>query len=147
MFESPLRIEATGPFRTNDGKLPSVDLELKIGTDGGGQTVTTGFLSTGDRAFVKFQDVYYEQPPSEVRRRTGPSHEGKAGAARCARWGSTRAAGSARRGRGGGGDGRCEDAHVSGTLDVEGLLRDLNRFVRKSGSAMGGPPAGRRPSR
>ena len=57
-----MRITATGPFRTNEGKLPSADIELKIGTDGGGQTITTGFLSTGDRAFVKFQDVYYEQP-------------------------------------------------------------------------------------
>ena len=61
-LDRPVRITATGPFRTNDGKLPSVDVELKVGTDGGGQTITTGFLSTGDRAFVKFQDVYYEQP-------------------------------------------------------------------------------------
>ena len=58
VFDRPLRIQAAGPFRTNRGKLPSVDLEVEIGTDGGGQTVTTGILSTGDRAFVKFQDVY-----------------------------------------------------------------------------------------
>ena len=38
-----------------------------MGTDGGGQTVQTGFLSTGDRAFVKFEDVYYEQPAAQVR--------------------------------------------------------------------------------
>ena len=57
-LDKPVRITATGPFKTNDGKLPSADIELKIGTDGGGQTVTTGFLSTGDRAFVKFQEIY-----------------------------------------------------------------------------------------
>ena len=62
-----MRIQASGPFRTNEGKLPSVDLELRVGTDGGGQTVQTGFLSTGDRAFVKFEDVYYEQPAAQVR--------------------------------------------------------------------------------
>ena len=38
-----------------------------MGTEGGGQTVQTGFLSTGDRAFVKFEDVYYEQPAAQVR--------------------------------------------------------------------------------
>jgi hypothetical protein len=68
VFDRPLRIQAAGPFRMNDGRLPAVDLEVEIGSDGGGQTVTTGFLSTGDRAFVKFQDVYYEEPASEVRR-------------------------------------------------------------------------------
>ena len=36
--------------------------------DGAGQTIQTGFLSTGDRAFVKFEDVFYEQPAAEVRR-------------------------------------------------------------------------------
>ena len=65
--DHPVRIRATGPFSGNDGKLPSVDLELEIGNDGG-QTIQTGFLSTGDRAFVKFQDVYYEQPASAVRK-------------------------------------------------------------------------------
>ena len=65
-LEKPVRLSASGPFRTNEGKLPSTDIELKVGTDGGGQTITTGFLSTGDRAFVKFQDVFYEQPASEV---------------------------------------------------------------------------------
>ena len=34
----PLRIEASGPFRTNEDKLPAVDLDLRIGSDGGGQT-------------------------------------------------------------------------------------------------------------
>ena len=57
-LDKPVRISATGPFRSNEGKLPSADIELKVGNDGGGQTITTGFLSTGDRAFVKFQDVY-----------------------------------------------------------------------------------------
>jgi nucleoside phosphorylase len=65
-LDKPVRITAAGPFRTNEGKLPSVDIDLKVGTDGGGQTVTTGFLTTGDRAFVKFQDIYYEQPKSQV---------------------------------------------------------------------------------
>ena len=67
LIKDPIKIEAEGPFRTNAGKLPSADIELRIGTGGGGQTITSGVLTTGDRVFLKFQDVYYEQPPAQVR--------------------------------------------------------------------------------
>ena len=67
MLDEPIRIEAEGPFHTNEGKLPAADIELRVGADGGGQTVTSGVLTIGDRAFLKFQDVYYEQPQSAVR--------------------------------------------------------------------------------
>ena len=94
-LDQPVRIQASGPFRTNSGKLPSADLELKVGTDGGGQTVQTGFLSTGDRAFVKFEDVYYEQPAAQVRAANASIR--KAGSqARCARSAWTPAAGCPR---------------------------------------------------
>ena len=138
-LDRPVRISATGPFRTNDKKLPSVDIELKIGTDGGGQTVTTGFLSTGDRAFVKFQDIYYEQPPSEVAKanRSIAQNNGKRGSLRALgldprSWlaeakdeGEEEIAG-------------VETRHVSGRLEVEAVMRNLNEFVRKSGDALGG---------
>ena len=139
VFDRPLRIQAAGPFRTNEGKLPSADLEVEIGSDGGGQTVTTGFLSTGDRAFVKFQDVYYEEPASEVRRanRTFARNQRRNSSLRALgldprSWmllaedkGDEEVAG-------------VETRHLSGMLDVETLLSDLNRFVRRSGSAIGG---------
>jgi hypothetical protein len=138
-LERPLRISAAGPFRTNDGKLPSVDVELKIGSDGGGQTITTGFLSTGDRAFVKFQDVYYEQPESEVAKANQSIEEnsGKRGSleslgldprswlAEAKDEGEEEVAG-------------VNTRHVSGKLDVEAVMRNLNRFVRRSGEALGG---------
>ena len=138
-LEKPLRITATGPFRSNDNKIPSVDIELKIGNDGGGQTITTGFLSTGDRAFVKFQDVYYEQPASQVAKanRSISQNEGKRGSLRGLgldprSWlaeakdkGEEKVAG-------------VKTRHVSGTLDVEAVMRNLNEFVRRSGTAFGG---------
>jgi hypothetical protein len=145
VFERPLRIQAAGPFRINAGKIPSADLEVEIGTDGGGQTVTTGFLSTGDRAFVKFQDVYYEQPAAEVRRanRTFARNQ--------RRHSSLRALGLDPRSwmllaenKGEEDVAGVETRHVSGTLDVQTLLSDLNRFVRRSGSAIGGA-TGQRP--
>jgi hypothetical protein len=132
-FERPVRIEATGPFRTNKGKLPSADLELRIGTDGGGQTVTTGFLSTGDRAFLEFEDVYYEQSRAAVRRANRAIADGKR------RQGSLRSLGLNPRSwlLAAEDEGDEEVAgvtthHLSGTLDVEALMRDMNRFVRRS---------------
>lgn len=138
-LEKPIRIEAGGPFRTNKGKLPSADLELKLGAGGGGQTVQTGFLSTGDRAFVKFEDVYYEQPKSEVKRANDSirKNQGKRSSLGSLgldprKWlleakdeGEEKVAG-------------VNTRHVSGKLDVTRLVQDLNTFLRKSSSAIGG---------
>ena len=136
---TPVRIEAGGPFRTNEGKLPSADIELRLGAEGAGQTIQTGFLSTGDRAFVKFQDVFYEQPPSEVRRAN------RALARNERRRGSLGALGIDPRSwlaratdEGEEEIGGVQTRHVAGTLDVEAVMRNLNEFVRRSGSAIGG---------
>ncbi len=138
-LDKPVRISASGPFRTNDRKLPSVDIDLKIGTDGGGQTVTTGFLSTGDRAFVKFQDIYYEQPAAQVAKANRAIAENKD------KRGSLRALGldprswlSEAKDEGDEEIAGVETHHVSGKLDVEAVMRNLNAFVRKSGSTLGG---------
>ena len=137
-LDRPLRIEATGPFRANPGRLPSSDLELRIGAEGGGQTVTTGFLSTGDRAFLKFQDVYYEQSGAAVRRANASIRKARGS-------GSLRSLGLNPRGwliaavdKGEEEVGGVTTRHVSGRLDVEALMRDLNRFARRSGPAVEG---------
>jgi hypothetical protein len=134
----PLRIEASGPFRSNKGKLPSADIELKIG--GGGQTVQTGFLSTGDRAFVKFQDVYYEQPRSQVDR-ANRSIASRGGG----RQSSLKALGLHPRSwlqdaheEGDENVAGADTTHVSGKLDVSSVVQDFNDFVRRSGGAIGG---------
>ena len=135
----PVRIEATGPFRTNASRLPSVDIDLRVTTEGSGQAIQTGFLSTGDRTFVKFQDVFYEQPPGEVARanRTIARNDKKRGSLRALGINPRAWLGRATD------EGEAEVAgvktrHVSGTLEVEAVMRNLNRFVRRSGSAIGG---------
>ena len=135
----PVRIEATGPFQTNSGRLPSVDIELRVGSEGAGQTIQTGFLSTGDRAFVKFEDVFYEQPAAEVRRANREI------ARTSKRRGSLRALGINPRSwlarateEGEEEIGGVATRHVSGTLAVDAVMRNLNRFVRRSGAAIGG---------
>jgi hypothetical protein len=141
VLEEPVRIEAEGPFRGNEGKLPSADIELRIGTDGGGQTITSGVLTTGDRAFLRFQDVYYEQPAARVReaneaiRRNGDGGadrplselglDPRSWLAEAEQEDDAEVAG-------------VETRHVSGTLDVEGVMRNLNVFVARSATALGG---------
>jgi hypothetical protein len=136
LLADPIKLEAEGPFRTNPGTLPSADIELRVGS-GGGQTISSGVLSTGDRVFVKFQDVYYEQPRAQVRKTNesfGRGNEGRSlrqlgldprtWIADAKDKGDTRAAGA-------------DTRHVSGTLDIEQLMRNVNRFVGKSASALG----------
>ncbi|MGH2742886.1 MAG: hypothetical protein ACRDLY_16670 [Thermoleophilaceae bacterium] len=140
VLNEPIRIEAEGPFRSNEDKLPSADIELRIGSDGGGQTITSGVLTTGDRAFVRFQDVYYEQPAARVRQANEAIRRNSEGGndrplselgldprswlAEAKQEGDAEVAG-------------VETRHVSGTLDVESLMRNLNEFVTRSGSALG----------
>jgi hypothetical protein len=135
----PARIEASGPFRSNEGRLPSMDIEIRVGAEGAGQTIETGFLSTGDRAFVKFQDVFYEQPRAEVRRAN------RAIARNQRKRGSLRALGINPRSWLGRATDEGEEEvagvqtrHVAGTLDVAAVMRNLNEFVRRSRSAIGG---------
>jgi hypothetical protein len=138
LLEDPIRIEAEGPFRTNEDMLPSADIELRIGSGGGGQTITSGVLTTGDRAFLKFQDVYYEQPPEQVAatnraiRRNGRGEQtlGQLGLdprswlVQAEDEGDAEVAG-------------VDTNHVSGTLDVDTLMGDLNEFVSRSATTLG----------
>jgi hypothetical protein len=136
-LDKPVRLEASGPFHTNEGKLPSVDVDVSLATAGGGQTVQTGFLSTGDRAFVKFQDVYYEQPADRVRRANEAIR-------RRGRGGSLRALGldprrwlSDARDEGEETVGGVETRHISGTLDVGRVLNNISEFVGRSAGGLG----------
>jgi hypothetical protein len=136
-FNKPIRIRASGPYRENPGKLPSYDIDLNVGA-AGGQTISTGRVSTGDRAFVKFEDTFYEVPQSNVlaanrslagdRRR----HQQLRGLGLDARsWlvdahqkGDATVAGT-------------NTTRVAGKLDVRRTLGGLNRFVARSGQTLG----------
>jgi hypothetical protein len=147
-LDEPVRIQASGPFRTNKGKLPSADLTLRIGNTGG-QTIESGFLSTGDRAFVKFEDVYYEQPASQVREANrsinaaSTKHGGslrslglnpRTWLAEATEKGDERVAG-------------VETTHVSGTLDVARVMRNINEFVQRSSAAIDGATGSKPPGK
>jgi hypothetical protein len=137
-LDKPIRFQATGPFKSNENKLPSFDIDLNVNAGGGGQTVRTGRLSTGDRLFVKFEDTFYEVDSSQVRRtndqiardrrsrdalkRIGPNARKWLRDARTE--GDTEVAGT-------------ETTHVAGKLDVGATLRGLNDFAARAGRALG----------
>jgi hypothetical protein len=143
LLDDPIRLEAEGPFRTNEGKLPSADIELRVGADGGGQTITSGILTTGDRAFLKFQDVYYEQPAEQVRRANEAIRRGDRGRDRpLSELGlDPRSWLAGAKDEGDADVAGVETRHVSGTLDVERLMRNLERFLQRSSAALGGDGA------
>ena len=140
-----MRLEAKGPYIGGDKQLPQVDIDLTIGAQDAGQTVSTGFLSTGDRAFVKFGGEFYEQPKADVARANRELAKSRPAtiAARCGELGLNPRTWVV--------DAKGEDdeevagvktEHVSAKLDVRRLFADLNKLVERSAGAVGGAPAG-----
>lgn len=139
-FERPVRIQATGPYIGGGGELPKLDVDIKIGAQGAGQTVQSGLLSTGDRAFVKFGGEFYEQSREDVARANRELRRSRGGGRGSLRdlgldprrWvvdakaeGDELVAG-------------VQTRHLSGRLDTRSLFRDLNRLVARSAGAVGG---------
>ena len=46
-FDKPIRLQASGPYIAQKGTLPKLDIDLTLGAQGQGQSLQTGFLSTG----------------------------------------------------------------------------------------------------
>ena len=63
---TPIQLSASGPYIGAQNKLPQVDMDVKLGARGQGQSLETGVVSTGDRAYVKFGGEFYEQPKANV---------------------------------------------------------------------------------
>ncbi|MGI8749979.1 MAG: hypothetical protein ACR2J6_05415 [Thermoleophilaceae bacterium] len=138
-LDKPVRIQASGTYVAGGDTIPKVDLDLKIGAQGQGQSVQTGFLSTGGRAFLKFGGEYYEQPAADVaqanrrlRRHKGKSSDKNALGIDPASW--IRDAKMQDEEKVGG----VQTDHVTARIDVKKLLGDLNRLARKGTNAVGG---------
>jgi len=57
--QGPISLRLTGPFQTQgEGEVPKFDIDAAF--EGGGQSLKAGVTSTGDKAFVNFQDTEYE---------------------------------------------------------------------------------------
>ena len=137
-FDNPIRILASGPYRSNEGKLPSFDIDLDLSAGGPASTVSTGRLSTGERAFVKFGDTFFEVDPKEIA--AANRQLDSQGGGSCTRRGigiDPRPWIENAKDRGEEQVAGVKTTHVSGSLDVDRMLRDLNEFVRRCGSLLG----------
>lgn len=143
-LDKPVRLQASGPYIGRDKQLPEVDIDLRIGVQGAGQTVQSGFLSTGDRAFVKFGGEFYEQSKEDVARANRELAKGGGG-----NRGSLSDLGLTPREWVVDAEGEddekvagVETEHVSGKLDVRRMFADFNKLVKRSSGAVGGAAAG-----
>ncbi len=145
-FDAPIRLQAGGPFTNGEGEsLPTFDIDVDVDAQDAGQSVAGGFVSTGDRAFVKFGGEFYEQPQEDVARandeleQRDTSKRGSSLKALGLDPGSWVA------------DGRSEGSediagvatrHVSARLNVRAMLSDLNGLVERSQDTVGGVTPG-----
>lgn len=144
-LDRQVRLEASGVYIAAEDEIPKLDIDLTLGSQETGQTVESGFLSTGDRAFLKFGGEFYEQPPEDIARANrelrGAEDDGGAGAfaelgVDPRRW--------VIEGRSEGEDevAGVPTEHVSARLDVRSVLAGLNKLVERSGNAIGGVTPG-----
>ncbi len=138
--DTPIQLSASGPYIASKDRLPQLDMDVKLGARGQGQSLETGLVSTGDRAYVKFGGEFYEQPKANVdaaNRDLAKRPKGKKNVLGInpGNWvtdakteGDKKVAGA-------------DTTHVSARVDVKKLLADLNDLARKSAGAVGGATA------
>ena len=138
--DTPIRLSASGPYIGGQNKLPQLDMDVKLGARGQGQSLETGLVSTGDRAFVKFGGEFYEQPQANVdaankdlASRKG-SRDNPLGIDPGGWVTDAKTEGDDK-------VGGVDTTHVSARVDVEKLLADLNELARKGAGAVGGTTA------
>jgi len=144
-LDGPIRLDASGPFKSGDGGLPKLDIDVRLGAQDAGQTVQTGFLSTGDRAFLKFGGEFYEQPQADIARANRQLQQSgdKDQKSALAQLGvKPREWVSGARMEGEDEVAGVKTEHVSAKVDVRRMLTDLNKAVEQSGEAVGGVAPG-----
>jgi hypothetical protein len=147
-FDDPLRVSATGAYVRAEKALPKLDLDVALEAQGAGQAIQSGVLSTGDRVFMKFGGSFYEQPAEQVARTNRRLARGKGGGGSLSDLGLD-ARGWVLDARIDGEEeiGGVTTERVSGTLDVEAVLTDINGLVKQSAGALGAAADGARPLR
>lgn len=137
-LERPVRIRATGPYRSEKGKPPDFDIDLKVAVEGGGASIDTGRVSVGDRAFIKFQGGFYEVPRSQVKQANDAFQGGRDRRSKVKGAGvNPRSWITSAKDEGEEEVAGVETKHLSGRLDVKRMVRDLNRFVARAGKSLG----------
>ena len=140
-LQQPVELKLSGPFQTNGkSKLPSLDWD--VSASGGGQSISGGLVSTGDNAFVTFQNQNYEvgeqqisQINQQLASQTGQNKTLKDFGIDPKSWLSNATDEGDEEVNG------AETTHVKADVDVGKMLTDFNKAVEQAGGAMGGSPA------
>jgi hypothetical protein len=138
-FGGPVTIKVAGPFQSEgDGRLPKFALDAEL--NGGGQRITAGATSTGDKGYVSFQgEDYVLAGPLFMQFKAGYEEAQKRGRDSSKRsfaalgldprrWlKDARNAGESK-------VGDTETIKITGTVDVPALLDDVEVALRKAKS-------------
>lgn len=144
--DRPIRLRASGPYRSIPGRPPEFDIDLTVGVEGRAASIDTGRVTVGDRAFVKFQDSFYELPGDQVDAANRAFQDGRGRSDRLGGLGIDPRSWI----RSAEDEGEEEvvgvrTRHLSGRLDVRRVIGDLNRFVARAGPTLGTGSAAPRP--
>jgi hypothetical protein len=136
-LSQPISLKLSGPYQSQgQKKVPKLDWNVNV--SGGGQTFSGGLISTGDNAFVSFQGQNYEVGTALVKQyeqQLGTQQSGNLSFKQYgidpANWlkdaktaGDEDVAGTA-------------TTKVTGGVDVEKMLNDINTLVEKAGPKVG----------
>ena len=137
-LSQPVSLKLTGPFESRgQNKVPKLDWDVNV--SGAGQTFTGSIISTGDNAFVGFQGQNYEVGTEAVKQfeQQAAQQQQQQGLTPAqlgidpASWvkdakedGEEDVAGT-------------KTTKITGGLDIEKMLNDLNGAIDKAGPAMG----------
>lgn len=137
-LSQPVSLKIAGPYQSNGkSKLPSFDWDVSV--SGSGQAFSGGLVSTGDNAYVNFQNQAYElgadqvaQINSQLGQQTGSGKSLKDFGIDPQAWVTSPE------------DKGEEDVngvsttHVEANVDVGKMLNDFNKTISQAGGAMGG---------
>jgi hypothetical protein len=131
----------SGPFQSQDGKLPQLDLDATL--EGGGQRFEAGLTVTADQGFVSYQGTDYEVSDEvfeQLQTAYRQASQQQGGASLATLGIDPRNWLTDARTEGDSEVGGTETIKITGGVDVQKLLEDLN--ARSSGRARSGSRAG-----
>ena len=136
-LQQPVQLKLSGPFQSNGkGKLPSLNWQVSV--SGGGQSFSGGLISTGDNAYVSFQGSNYEVGKAQVaqiNQQLGSQTQSKTlkdFGIDPTNWVTDA------QDKGDENVNGADTTHVQAGLDIEKMLKDLNKTISQAGGAMGG---------
>jgi hypothetical protein len=136
-LQQPVSLKIAGPYQSNGKtKLPSFDWNVSV--SGGGQAFSGGLTSTGDNAFVNFQNQDYELGAAQVAQLNQQLGQQTSSGKTLKDFGiDPQAWVKDPKDKGDEDVNGTSTTHVQATVDVAKMLNDFNKTISQAGGAMG----------